>query len=109
MLLNMIKNTEKTPCQKVNYYLPDGTPVYVKKAAYDTDKDAIEAARRLNLNVQQIHKAVAYKCPKCHKWHVGRNRTVLTDKDRKHYRDIKTDYDRKRERRTCQTFRELVF
>lgn len=83
-----MENVEKTYCQKINYYLDDGTPVYTKKVVYNNDRDAIEAARRLNTNIQQIHKAVAYKCPKCHKWHVGRNHTILTDKDRKHYKEI---------------------
>ncbi len=31
---------------------------------------------------------VAYKCSKCGKWHVGSNSTVLTDEDRKHYKDM---------------------
>lgn len=84
----LMENIEKTHCQKINYYLEDGTPVYTKKVAYDNDGDAIEAARRLNTNIRQIHKAVAYKCPECHKWHVGRNHTILTDKDRKHDKEI---------------------
>lgn len=31
---------------------------------------------------------VAYKCSECGKWHVGSNSTVLTDEDRKHYKDM---------------------
>lgn len=82
-----MENIEKTHCQKINCCLDDGTPVYTKKVVYNNDRDAIEAARRLNANIQQIHKAVAYKCPECHKWHVGRNHTILKDKDRKHCKE----------------------
>ena len=30
-----------------------------------------------------IHKRQAYKCSVCHKWHVGRGKTVLTDEDKR--------------------------
>lgn len=45
-------------------------------------------ARFLNTKENIIHKMVAYKCSKCGKWHVGSNSTVLTDEDRKHYKDM---------------------
>lgn len=30
-----------------------------------------------------IHKRQAYKCSVCHKWHVGRGKTTLTDEDKR--------------------------
>lgn len=30
-----------------------------------------------------IHKRQAYKCSVCHKWHVGRGKTILTDEDKR--------------------------
>lgn len=76
------------PCKKFGYLDNDGNPVYIQKKAYDTDKEAIEVARIMNCNNSQIHKAVAYKCPKCGKWHVGRNKSVLSEKDKKHYKTV---------------------
>lgn len=76
----------KTLCDRLSHYDELGNPVYMKKVAYETDKEAIEAARKMNTNPRQIHKAVAYKCPLCFKWHVGRNHTVLTDKDKAKYK-----------------------
>lgn len=58
------------------------------KRSYDTDKEAIEIARQMNLNVKQIWKVVAYKCDTCGKWHVGRSNHTLTDKDRERYRKV---------------------
>lgn len=65
----------------------------VKKKAFETLDDAIEQARKMNSNGQQIHKVIAYKCPLCHKYHVGRSKKELTDKDRKHCRDVKIKLD----------------
>lgn len=31
---------------------------------------------------------VAYKCESCGKWHIGRNDTELTEKDRLHYKKM---------------------
>ena len=50
------------------------------KKKYDTLDDAIEAARKINLSGKNVRKAVAYKCTTCHKYHVGRNMTMLTDR-----------------------------
>lgn len=82
----MEKCFEKTPCVKFGWLDSDGKIVYIKKKAYDTDKEAIEAARKLNASQHQISKAVAYKCPICFKWHIGRNGKALTEKDKQHYK-----------------------
>lgn len=76
-------------CDTLDYVKPDGTKVMKPKKGYKTDKEAIEVARRMNLRERQIHKMVAYKCPHCGLWHVGKNYTVLTDKDREHYKTVK--------------------
>ena len=58
------------------------------KKSYNTEKEALKIARFLNTKENIIHKMVAYKCSECGKWHVGSNSTVLTDEDRKHYKDM---------------------
>lgn len=35
------------------------------------------------INPETIHKRQAYKCSVCHKWHVGRGKTTLTDEDKR--------------------------
>lgn len=45
-------------------------PVFRNKTAYESEKEA-------------IHKRQAYKCSVCHKWHVGRGKTILTDEDKR--------------------------
>ena len=76
---------DRNPCEKlVGYDLYDN-PIFVPKQVYETDKEAIEAARVMNLKPGRTHKCVAYKCPKCHKWHIGRNGNLLTEKSLKQY------------------------
>lgn len=36
-----------------------------------------------NVQDKTIHKRQAYKCSVCHKWHVGRGKTTLTDEDKR--------------------------
>lgn len=54
------------------------------KKVFNTDKEAIAYAKKMNKrNIDKIiRKLVAYKCDKCHKWHVGRTYAVLSDKER---------------------------
>lgn len=63
-----------------------GENIYKDKIKYDTDKEAIEEAIRMNCMDKTIHKNVAYKCPTCGKWHIGRNKTVLTEDEKKKIR-----------------------
>lgn len=37
----------------------------------------------INVQDKTIHKRQAYKCSVCHKWHVGRGKTILTDEDKR--------------------------
>lgn len=58
-------------------------PVFRNKTTYETEKGAIRAAMVINVQDKTIHKRQAYKCSVCHKWHVGRGKTVLTDDDKR--------------------------
>jgi len=74
-------------------YMVGGKVFTKEKIGYLTDKEAIERARVMNCREHTIHKLVAYKCPICQKWHVGRSRKVLTEKEREHYRKAYTDIE----------------
>ena len=69
-------------------YMVDGKVFTKEKIGYSSDKEAIEMARVMNCREDTIHKLVAYKCPVCQKWHIGRSRKVLTEKEREHYRKV---------------------
>lgn len=65
------------------YVNPDsGELVYKDKIAYETQKEAIHAAMVVNVQDKTIHKRQIYKCGICHKWHIGRGKTVLTSEDK---------------------------
>lgn len=53
------------------------------KKSFDSEKDALDAARTMNASGKMIHKAIIYKCPVCFKWHVGRSWKELTEKDKR--------------------------
>jgi hypothetical protein len=84
--MNMeIQMKSETPCKRFKCLDRNGDHIFVDKVRFKTDKEAIEAARVMTLHENTIHRLVAYKCPVCHYWHIGRNRSVLTEKDRKRY------------------------
>ena len=56
--------------------------VLEEKKAYESETEALTVARFINTRDNIMHKMVAYKCVKCGKWHVGRNGTLLTEKER---------------------------
>lgn len=68
--------------------IENGVVVEIEKKAYNTDKEAILKARELNCDPRRIHKLIAYKCDTCHKWHIGRSQTPMTEKERKRYREL---------------------
>ena len=80
---NMEKFSEKNPCVKFGRLDTDGKIVCIKKNAYDTDKESIEAARMLDANQHTIYKVITCKCPNCFKWHIGGNGKPLSGKDKK--------------------------
>lgn len=55
---------------------------FVDKMAYKTENEALTVARFLNTRPEAIHKMVAYKCIKCGMWHIGGNRTILTNEEK---------------------------
>lgn len=61
----------------------DGTTVIVDKVKFNTLDEAIIEAKKQNLMPQKLEKVVSYKCRFCHKYHIGRNGTLITEK----YRD----------------------
>lgn len=54
------------------------------KKSFDTEEDALFAARNMNASGKMIHKMVCYKCVVCGKWHVGRTWKEITEKDIAH-------------------------
>lgn len=65
-----------------------------EKRCFETEKDALLAAFKINSKPQTIHKVVAYKCAKCQKWHIGRNTTELTEEDKQEYKKKIEKYER---------------
>ena len=63
---------------------PNG--ILEEKKTFDTEQEALKMARFLNTKENTIHKMVAYKCSECGKWHIGRNKTLLSNKDREEYK-----------------------
>ena len=69
------------------YYDENGNKHYKAKKGYNTQDQAVEMARKLNLSPQTVHKYSAYKCQICGKWHIGKNKNrVLTEQDREKIR-----------------------
>lgn len=50
------------------------------KLKYDSLNEAINIAKRMNMEDDRVMKVVAYKCQKCHFYHVGKNGSLLTKK-----------------------------
>lgn len=76
-------------CETIERYDENMNPVFKPKLKFETLDDAIEHAKRVNSKDHIIHKVVAYKCSKCHKYHVGRNGKELTDKERNKFKKFK--------------------
>ena len=64
-------------------FTADGSRTYKVKRSFDTELRAQYECFKRNIKPEAIHKLVAYKCPVCHKWHIGHNNTILEDKDKK--------------------------
>jgi hypothetical protein len=77
--------------KKFSHFKIEGGKMPPKKG-YNTEIEAINIARFLNTKENIIHKMVAYKCPTCGKYHVGKNGTELTDEDREHYKKLLLRY-----------------
>ena len=64
---------------------PDGRKHYRPKKPYNTLEDAIKQAKKMNAEDRTIHKLVSYKCNYCQKYHIGRSKKLVTDKERLKY------------------------
>jgi len=73
---------DKGGCDTLVRIEEDGTRVTKPKVAHGTLDEAIEAAKKMNIQPHQINKVVAYKCSVCHGYHTGRNGKPITDKYR---------------------------
>jgi hypothetical protein len=53
------------------------------KKTFSTFEEAVNWAKRMNTNPKFIHKQVAYKCPRCLKFHTGKSphNTLLIHKE----------------------------
>ena len=61
--------------------------ILVSKKKFETLDLAITEAKRVNSFDHTIHKMIAYKCDECFKYHIGKGRKLLTDKERKKYKN----------------------
>ena len=52
----------------------------VPKKQYNTQDEAIDDAKIINKKPHQIHKVVPYRCSICHKYHLGKNKTLIKRK-----------------------------
>ena len=86
--MDSVKNGINNRRKHFTSYMVDGKVFIKEKVGYSTDKEAIERARVMNCRKDTIHKLVVYKCPICQKWHIGRSKKVLTEKEREHYMKV---------------------
>ena len=87
-IMDSVKGDSNNIRKHFTSYMVDGKVFTKEKIGYSSDKEAIEMARVMNCREHTIHKLVAYKCPVCQKWHIGRSRKVLTEKEKEHYRKV---------------------
>jgi hypothetical protein len=55
---------------------------FKKKRKFDNQEEAISVAKVINAQDHQIHKVVPYRCSVCGKFHIGKNKTILSEKDK---------------------------
>lgn len=65
-------------CVTIKY--ENGLPVERQKRQFNTLEEAIVECKKLNQSPRQIHKLVAYKCNRCHKFHIGRSHKEIDNK-----------------------------
>jgi len=73
-------------CQTIESYDEENNPVYRPKKTFDTLDIAIINAKKVNCRDNVTHKVVGYKCRICKKYHLGRNGSRVTDKERKKWK-----------------------
>ena len=70
-------------CKTFSHINENGGKSFKNKKSFDSLKEAILECKVLNSKPKQITKLVSYKCVECHKYHIGRNSKILTDKYKK--------------------------
>jgi len=85
---------KKTQC-KTERTQEDGSIIVVDKVKFNTLKEAIAEAKKQNAMPGKEYKLVSYKCNVCHKYHIGRNGTLITDKYRSKLKEEKQEERRK--------------
>ena len=70
-----------------NQYVDGDNVIRMPKKSYNTEADALSAARIINAYGNSAFKMVSYKCSKCDKWHIGHNGTYMTKERREEAKD----------------------
>lgn len=70
-----------------NQYVDGDNVIRIPKKSFNTEVDALSAARIINAYGHSAFKMVAYKCSKCDKWHIGHNGTYMTRERREEAKD----------------------
>lgn len=64
----------------------EGNEVVKNKRQFVTLTSAIMHAKEMNCKKEHKEKVVSYKCTTCHRYHVGRNGSLITDKEREKFK-----------------------
>jgi len=59
-----------------------GNQKWKEKRKYSTLDEAIRIAKIVNIDPNRPRKVIAYKCPNCHQYHIGRGSRKIKDSDR---------------------------
>ena len=70
----------KNGCQTLSHYDELDRPILKDKRKFSTHDKAVIRCKTLNLLEGQIKKLVTYKCKVCHKYHIGRGKTLVDGK-----------------------------
>ena len=64
-------------CDRLLHINQNGEKVTQPKVKFNSLEEAIKVAKKINLRGENIRKVRAYKCPDCHKYHIGRGEKLL--------------------------------
>ena len=73
-------------CKTKKFIDDGGNFEYVPKKPFTTLDEAISNAKKVNLRDTTTYKVVAYKCPECLEYHIGRNGRKIKEKEREKWR-----------------------
>lgn len=73
-------------CKTIERYDENHNPIFKDKAAHATLDIAIIEAKKMNIKDKTIHKVIAYKCPECKKYHIGKSKKLITNKEREKWK-----------------------